>query len=250
MPAEIRPEPLVVGGLVHEYSGTRVLTEVNFTLGTGITALIGVNGAGKSTLMSAICGALRPGSGRISIYGSNPYGRGRARALRQVALMPQFASFPRNMTAAEVIEYLAWMKGCPSRTARERAAQALAQVGLSHRAGAKIGQLSGGMLRRVTLAQALASQAEVLVLDEPSTGLDPQQRREMVALIGQLTGTVLMSSHVLEDVVEVADRVLVLHEGKLHFDGSIAELTALAPAGSSPQKAAETGFLSIISSAR
>jgi ABC-2 type transport system ATP-binding protein len=256
---EPRPDPprpqsvnsaLVVDALGHEYGPARVLGGVSFALELGVTALVGVNGAGKSTLMAAISGALRPTSGRVSINGLNPYSRERSRALRKVSLMPQSASFPRNMTALEVVEYLAWMNGLPGRRARTRAAEALDQVGLSARAKSKVSQLSGGMLRRVALAQALACDAEVIVLDEPSTGLDPEQRRTMVTLIADLDRTVLMSSHVLEDVVDVAERVLVLHDGGLAFDGSVAGLRSLAPAGTDPAKSAEVGFLQLISSRR
>jgi ABC-2 type transport system ATP-binding protein len=241
---------LVVDDLNHEYGSDRVLDGVSFSLGLGVTALVGINGAGKSTLMAAISGALRPTSGRLSITGLNPYSRERSRALRRVSLMPQSASFPKNMTALEVVEYLAWMNGLPGRRARARAAEAIDQVGLSARANSKVGQLSGGMLRRVALAQAVACDADVIVLDEPSTGLDPEQRRTMVTLIAGLERTVLMSSHVLEDVVDVAERVLVLHDGGLAFDGSVAGLRSLAPAGTDPAKSAEVGFLQLISSRR
>lgn len=238
---------LTVEALTHRYGGVQALDQVSFSLDRGATALVGVNGAGKSTLLGAISGALRPASGRIAIHGHDPYGRDRKAALRAVALMPQSVTFPRRMTAQEVVAYLAWMRGLPSGRARRRAAEALERVGLGARAGSRVGELSGGMLRRVALAQALACDAEVILLDEPSTGLDPEQRRTMVDLVAAVKGTVLMSSHILEDVVDVAGRVLVLDAGRIVFDGTVEELKAVAPDGTDPAKAAETGFLRLIS---
>lgn len=237
---------LVVEGLVHRYGDRQALDGVEVRLGRGVTALVGVNGAGKSTLIGAVSGGLRPTSGRVLIGGLDPYGRRRKKALRQVALMPQTASFPKGMTAREVVEYLGWMRGLPVSRARVRAVEALEQVGLGERMSARIGQLSGGMVRRVALAQALACEAEVVLLDEPSTGLDPAQRRTMVELVAGVRGCVVMSSHVLEDVVDVADRVLVLDAGRLLFDGSVAELIALAPEGTAEGKAAEVAFLQLV----
>jgi len=241
---------LAVDSLCHSYGDLKALDNVSFSLDPGVTALVGVNGAGKSTLMSAISGAVRPRSGRVSINGFNPYGRDRRKALRLIALMPQLTSFPKNMTTQEVVEYLTWMRGLRPSEARRAAMESIAQVGLGPRARSKVGQLSGGMQRRVGLAQALASASDVVLLDEPSTGLDPEQRRTMVDLIGALDRTVLMSSHVLEDVVEVASRVLVLNAGQIVFDGTVEQLKSLAPKGTEPGKAAEVGFLNVISSAR
>jgi ABC-2 type transport system ATP-binding protein len=241
---------LDVDEMCHHYGRVAALDGVSFSLVRGVTALVGVNGAGKTTLLGAVSGAVRPMSGRISVAGHDPYGRDRRAALRAVALMPQSVTLPRRMTAQEVVAYLAWMRGAPSRRARQKAAEALERVGLGRRADSKVGELSGGMLRRVALAQALASDAEVILLDEPSTGLDPEQRRTMVDLVGALDGTVLMSSHILEDVVDVAGRVLVLDAGRLVFDGSVEELKSVAPEGTDPAKAAEVGFLHLISSRR
>jgi ABC-2 type transport system ATP-binding protein len=164
--------------------------------------------------------------------------------------MPQELRFPGNFTALEVVEYLTWMRGCPSRSARTRARMALGFVGLGGRMRSKMGELSGGMVRRVGLAQALAAEPEVLLLDEPSTGLDPEQRRIMVDLLSQLEGCVLLSSHVMEDVTEAAQRVLVLHEGQLAFDGDIVALQSHAPTGTPTGRTAEGGFLQIVSKRR
>lgn len=246
---------LEVSRLTHRYGEHRALEEVSFALDDGITALIGVNGAGKTTLMSAVSGAMRPTSGRVAVTGLDPYrSRGRRVALGRLALMPQTVRFPGNMTALEVVEYLTWMRGVSGGRARDLARQALGRVRLSDRADTKVRELSGGMVRRVALAQAVASLPKLLLLDEPSTGLDPRQRRTMVELIAELAAdqdtTVLFSSHVMEDVSDVAARVVVLDEGRLLFDGTVAELSGRAPAGTPEGKVAEAGFLQVLAGDR
>lgn len=233
-------------GLSKKYDQLVALDDVTFALEDGITALVGVNGAGKSTLLTTLAGALRPGQGRVVVGGNDAYSRrSRKEALRHVALVPQLPQFPKNLRAEEVVAYLAWMRGVPSRECMSRAREALDHVGLTARARTKVGALSGGMQRRVALAQALASRADVLLLDEPSTGLDPQQRRAMVDLLRDLPGTVFISSHVMEDVAELANRVIVLDAGKVRFDGTLDGLRALAPVGTPESRTLEAGFLSV-----
>lgn len=242
---------LVVDDVTFGYGSRDVLQGVCATLSAGVTALVGVNGAGKTTLMRVASGGLRPQSGRVRIAEVNPYARGqRKEALGRCALMPQELRFPPNFTALELVEYLTWMRGAGSRSARQKARTSLEFVGLGDRMSSRIGELSGGMVRRVGLAQALAAQPEVLLLDEPSTGLDPEQRRIMVDLLSQLDGCVLLSSHVMEDVTEAAQRVLVLHDGWLAFDGDIGGLQAHAPGGTPAGRTAEAGFLQIVSTRR
>lgn len=233
-------------GLTVRYGRAVAVDTVDVSLGSGIIGLVGVNGAGKSTLLTTLAGARRPDAGRVRVHGSELYGRARSRAaLSRVALVPQLPHFPRSLTAREVVSYLAWMRGTPSRECDARAREALARVGLEQRTDTRMGVLSGGMQRRVALAQALASDADVLLLDEPSTGLDPRQRRTMVELLRGLAGTVLISSHVMEDVADLAHRVLVLDQGRLKYDGSLDGLRALAPAGTPEHRSLEAGFLSL-----
>jgi len=239
-------------GIGHSYSGRVALADVTFSLSPGTTALVGVNGAGKSTLLRIIAGALKPGAGSIRLLDRDPYRlRERRTALRHVALMPQLAVFPPNMTVVEVVSFIGWMRGLKAHRASDRAMRVIEQVGLGDRAHEKVKALSGGMVRRVALAQALVSEPDVLLLDEPSTGLDPEQRRIMVRLIQGLETTVLFSSHVIEDVADVADRVLVLEEGRLVFDDNLSALEAMgAQATSSAEgqsSGIEAGFLRVVS---
>lgn len=221
------------------------LRDVTITLSSGVTALVGVNGAGKSTLLSALSGGLRPTTGRVLVDGADIYGRGRAAALRRTALMPQSLTMPDTLTALEVVSVIGWMRGLPAREVRSRSQVALQAVGLEDRATSRVKALSGGMKRRVALAQAIVASPDVLLLDEPSTGLDPQQRRRMVDIVRTLSGAVLFSSHVMEDVVDTANRVIVLHNGTVVFDGETHRLEQLAPATASTHRA-EAAFLRLI----
>lgn len=239
-------------GVGHSFGGRVALADVTFGLNAGTTALVGVNGAGKSTLLRIIAGALEPGAGSIRVLDRDPYRlRERNAALRHVALMPQLAVFPPNMTVVEVVSFIAWMRGLKAQRASHQAMRAIEQVGLGDRAHEKVKRLSGGMVRRVALAQALVSEPDVLLLDEPSTGLDPEQRRIMVRLIQELETTVLFSSHVIEDVADVADRVLVLEEGRLVFDDHLSALEAMGAQATSSSEGQssgiEAGFLRVVS---
>lgn len=241
---------LTLENVSHAYGSQQVLDEINLVVGDGVTALVGVNGAGKSTLLMIMAGALRHAKGSVFAGGIDLFARRtRARALGKVALMPQSATFPSNMTAHEVVTYTTWMRGSSARVARLRASEALDQVLLGDRANSKIHALSGGMRRRVCLAQAIAAKSEVLLLDEPSTGLDPEQRRIMVELLGQLPGAVLLSSHVMEDVADLASRVLILDQGGLAFDGTVEDLRQRAP-DASDARALEAGFLTVLMRSR
>lgn len=235
-----------VNGLGQRYGQHWALREVDLQLGPGVTALVGVNGAGKSTLLSVLSGGRRPTRGQVLLDGLDLYGSGRKRALGRVALMPQHLSAPGTLTAFEVVSLIGWMRGLGGRRARSRAEAALAAVDLLDRRDSKVRELSGGMQRRVALAQALVTGPDVLLLDEPSTGLDPQQRRRMVEFVKSLSGTVFLSSHVMEDVVDTADRVLVLDQGRLLFDGTPAALDELAPSGASQGRRAEEAFLRLL----
>lgn len=238
---------LLLAEVSHRYRDVRALSRVSVGFDRRRTALIGVNGAGKSTLMAIGSGRLIPSAGRASVGGASLYGRGRRTGLPRVALMPQTADFPGNMTALEVVSYVTWLRGFSRRDSQSQARAALCDVQLGTKAEVKMRQLSGGMTRRVALAQALASRADCLLLDEPSTGLDPEQRKIMVDCLRSIEATVVLSSHVMEDVQDIADRVVVLHQGSVAFDDSLAALLAKVP--SSTPRRAEAAFLAVIAGA-
>ncbi|MGL5865077.1 MAG: ABC transporter ATP-binding protein [Dermatophilaceae bacterium] len=236
-------------GITHRYGRICALDDVSVNLSPGITALLGVNGAGKSTLLGVAAGIVAPMRGTVRVGGFDLHSRSsRNDACRRVNLMPQAASFPSRMPVEDIVSYLTWMKGWPSKDATDRAGWALDQVGLGKRSRSRFGALSGGMARRVALAQAIATEPEVLLLDEPTTGLDPAQRKAMVDLVGGLgeSGvTVLLSSHVVEDIEDLARAVIVLHGGTVRFSGPVEGLAALADPGTR-RSPLESGFFRVI----
>jgi ABC-2 type transport system ATP-binding protein len=223
--------------------GLPVLRGITLAVQPGITGLLGVNGAGKSTLLNVLAGALRPQSGRVELEGVDLYGRGHRQALRDVALMPQELRVPYGARLVDAMRIIAWARGVPSRDASQRADEALERVHLSDRARTRVSRLSGGMRRRFALAQALVADPKLLLLDEPTTGLDPQQRIVVRELITALPdhSTVIMSSHVIEDIEASCERVVVLHDGAIAFDGTLADLRLRDRDGS-----AEGAFLALV----
>lgn len=218
---------LTLDGVCHSYARHRALDHVSSTIGTGVCGLIGENGAGKSTLLGVCSGAQVPTSGHVLIDGVELTARpSRREALRRIAFMPQSASAPGNLSVLETVTYLTWMRGTPWSRARQQARQALALVDLEKMSDTRCKALSGGMQRRVWLAQTLASEADVLLLDEPSTGLDPRQRQLMLTALhraAETGATIVLSSHVLEDVADLADHLVVLTHGTVAFDAAMPE---------------------------
>lgn len=250
----VSAQKLEADSLCHRYGARVALDGVSLTLSSGVTALVGINGAGKSTLLRALAGSQRPTSGAVRVGGKDPYRTGQRRgALAGVGLMPQDARLPPNLTVHEVVTSIGWLKGAPWGSAARRAQEVIEAVGLDDRLNTHVRRLSGGMVRRVALAQALVTNPDILLLDEPSTGLDPEQRRIMIDLVGRIESTVLFSSHVMEDIEDVADRVIVLEEGHVIFDGTLEMLRRRGAAIAKPgahASLAESGFLDLLSETR
>jgi ABC-2 type transport system ATP-binding protein len=200
--------------------------DVSLTLTLGITGLLGTNGAGKTTLIRLALGDLVPTAGTVT---RDP-ARGSAPPL---GYCPQDARFPASFRVRDVFDYLAWLRRIARRERTEQVREALAVAGLEDRAHDRVGSLSGGMVRRMAIAQAFLGRPPVVLLDEPTTGLDPEQRvrcRELVARVAE-RATVLLSSHIIEDVSSLATRVLVIDEGRLVRDLGPDELSGLDSAG-------------------
>lgn len=225
MPIEIRDVEL-------RYGKKTILNQVTANIPPGITGLIGMNGAGKTTLMHAIAGLKKPTTGSITVDGIPVTDRGAARKA-PVAFMTQHMNFPHHMTSIEALTYYQWCRGHSWTQSTTDVTTALAKVGLADKADSKIKHLSGGMKRRLALAATLAANCNTVLLDEPSTGLDPAQRETMVHYLAQLNGTVLLSSHVLEDLHELANHILVVHNAGIAFSGSKEEFLANTTANGS-----------------
>ncbi|MEV8244691.1 ABC transporter ATP-binding protein [Streptomyces rochei] len=219
-------------GLSLSFGRTRALDDVSLRLTPGVTGLLGPNGAGKTTLLRVLATAVPPDRGAFTVLGHDTgSARGRQEVRRRLGYLPQTPGFHPGFTAFEFVDYVAVLKEMTGRAARHREVRrVLEEVGLGEVRGRKIKKLSGGMRQRVALAAALVGDPGFLVLDEPTVGLDPEQRmrfRELIAGAGE-TRTVLLSTHQTEDVAMLCHRVVVMAAGAVRFDGTPAELTARA----------------------
>ncbi|GKQ36952.1 ABC transporter ATP-binding protein [Streptomyces sp. A012304] len=214
------------------YGGTRALDGVSLGLPRGVTGLLGPNGAGKTTLLRVLATAVPPGKGGFTALGHDPAtSAGRLALRRTLGYLPQTPGFHPDFTAFEFVDYVAILKELTDRSARhQEVRRVLEAVDLADVRGQRIKRLSGGMRQRVALAAALVGDPGFLVLDEPTVGLDPEQRmrfRELIAEAGE-GRTVLLSTHQTEDVAMLCHRVVVLAHGRVRFEGTPAELTVRA----------------------
>src|SRR6058998_1931978 len=211
---------------------TRALAGVTFDAGAGITGLLGPNGAGKTTLLRMMATALAPDAGQLRMLGWDPGKADERLAIRRrLGYMPQEPGFHRNFTAFEFVDYVAILKEMVDRRARhDEVRRVLELVGLEGVSGRKIKALSCGMRRRVALAQALLGDPDLLVLDEPTAGLDPEQRLRFHEMVSErsIDRTVILSTHQTEDVAALCPRVVVMDEGRVLFDGTPKDLAGVA----------------------
>lgn len=218
--------------LTRRYGQTVALDNVSLQLDRGIIGLLGPNGAGKTTLLSILATVASPDSGRLSVLGYDPaVARERVEIRRRLGYLPQDLGYHRHFTAAAFLDYVAILKEITdARTRHAEVARVLAATGLEDMARRRIRTLSGGMRRRLGLAQALLGEPGLLVLDEPVSGLDPEQRLRFRELLSQLPGdpVVLLATHQVDDVTAVCSSVVVLLAGQVRFTGTAAELAGLA----------------------
>jgi ABC-2 type transport system ATP-binding protein len=223
-----------VEGLSKRYGSVQALRSVDVTVEHGCTGLVGSNGAGKSTLLRLLLGLIAPDQGRASVLGhdvaSDPLGV-RAR----VGYLPEGPCLPGDVTAADFVAFMGQLGGLPPRAARERASEVCYQVGLDEERYRALGGFSAGMLQRVKLAVALVCDPQLLLLDEPTDGMDPQGREDMLDLIdrarGELGVDVLISTHLLGDVERICDQVVMVHGGRVLVQGPIAVVAGTTDAG-------------------
>lgn len=198
------------------------VNRIDLAIGPGITALVGPNGSGKTTLMNLMAGLLEPSEGRISVLGLSP--RDPERLFRAIGYCTQFDTFPRGMKGWDFVHLYLRLHGLPASEASARAKLAIERVGMSDAADRRLGGYSKGMKQRIKLAQAIAHDPHVLVLDEPLNGLDPLARAEVIALFQGFAAEgrhVILSSHILHEVDELADRVVLIHGGYIVAEGEI-----------------------------
>ena len=217
---------LVADQLTKQYGNVTALNGVSFTISSGVTGILGENGAGKSTAIKIFLGLLQPTSGTATVLGENS---SNVSVRSRLGYMPEHDCLPSMVSAAEFLTHMAELSGLPPNAARTRAADTLRHTGLFEERYRPIGGYSTGMKQRVKLAQALVHDPAFVFLDEPTAGLDPLGREEMLELVRKTHHdfgiSVLLSSHLMADVERTCDRIIVLQGGQLMHAGEVDHFT-------------------------
>ncbi|MFD8638830.1 ABC transporter ATP-binding protein [Streptomyces zaomyceticus] len=240
---------VAVTGLTVRHRRTVALDRLDLSLGPGVHGLLGPNGAGKTSLIRVLATVAAPSSGRVELLGGDATShRERAGIRRRLGYLPQEFGYYPGFTVREFVAYVAWLKEMPSDRVPAAVERAVRRVGLGDRIDARMKTLSGGMVRRAGIAQAVVNEPELLLLDEPTAGLDPEQRVDFRSLLRELgtAATVVVSTHLVEDVAAACTEVALIEGGRLAFQGTTAELTALGGASAdgedSTTHAVERGY--------
>ncbi len=219
-------------GVGRTFGATRALADVDLDMEPGVIGLLGPNGAGKTTLLRLLATALPPSQGEVRVLGRDPEASAeRTDIRRRLGYLPQEVGFPRGFTAFAFVDYIALLKEWTQPAARHaEVRRVLDQVGLSNLVTKRIRAMSGGQRRRVALAQALLGSPPVLILDEPTSGVDPEQRVTLRRVLAEIarTSIVVLSTHQTEDVAALCERVIVLDQGRVRYDGQVTELVRQA----------------------
>jgi ABC-2 type transport system ATP-binding protein len=232
MTVEVHTAAVHVRGLSRRYGPTRALDDVDITVERGVTGLLGPNGAGKTTLLSILATVGEPDSGEVSVFGLDPHDKVERVAIRRrLGYLPQELGYHRHFTVAAFLDYVAILKEIVDRRQRgEEVARVLAATGLDGHARKRIRALSGGMRQRLGIAQALLGRPDLLVLDEPTAGLDPEQRLRFRELVSNLPGdpVIMLSTHQADDIAAICPNVIVLLQGQVRFAGTPVDLAGTA----------------------
>ena len=213
---------LTADRLTKQYKNKIAVDRVSFKLEKGVTGLLGANGAGKTTLIRMLCGILTPTGGTVTFDGHDSSSE-EFRSL--LGYLPQEFGYYPDFTARDFMLYVAALKGLDKTYAAKKSGELLELVNLSDEAKHKIKTFSGGMKQRLGIAQALLNNPKLIVLDEPTAGLDPKERvrfRNMIAELGK-DNIVLLSTHIVSDIEKIADRILIMKDGGIVFDGTEEE---------------------------
>ena len=218
---------LTLTALNKHYGKKHALKNFSYTFQKGVYGLLGPNGAGKSTLMNLITDNLKPDKdGGLILWDGTPIQKLGKYYRAQLGFMPQQQELYANMTAWDFLDYLCALKDIPKKSAKSEIQQALEQVELPDNAHKKIGGFSGGMKQRLLIAQSLLGNPDLIIMDEPTAGLDPKQRviiRELTDRLGQ-DKIILISTHIISDIETIADQILLIRKGELLIHGTVPEL--------------------------
>ena len=242
-----------VRGLVRTFRRTRAVAGVDLSIGPGVFGLLGPNGAGKTTLLRTLATVSRPDSGSLALLGRDPADHRQRREIRRrLGYLPQTLSYYPAFTVDEFVEYFALLKEMPREQVPGAVARAIDRVGLAGRARSRLRTLSGGMLRRAGIAQAIVNDPQLLLLDEPTAGLDPEQRVEFRALLREIgtRSTVVVSTHLVEDVGAACTQVALMLAGRVVFTGTPGELVARGVGHGAGDAPLERGYSAILAGAR
>lgn len=214
---------LIIDRLSKQYKNKIAVDRISLTLHQGVYGLLGANGAGKTTLMRMLCGILRPTSGTVMFENMDVSTEDYR---KELGYLPQDFGYYPNFTGRDFLMYMAVLKGMTKSRAQKRCAKLLDEVGLKEMGDKKIKTYSWGMKQRLGIAQALLSHPRILILDEPTAGLDPKERvrfRDMIAALGK-ESIVILSTHIVSDIEHIADRILLMKDGQIIFNGTQEEI--------------------------
>ena len=242
-----------VSGLTRRFGGALAVAGVDLEVGAGVFGLLGPNGAGKTSLLRMMATAVAPTSGTLRLLGRDPRVHGERREIRRrLGYLPQSPGYYPGFTVSEFVEYFALLKEVPAVRVPGAVATAVQRVGLHGSSRARLRTLSGGMLRRACIAQAIVNEPELLLLDEPTAGLDPEQRVAFRALLRELgqRATVVVSTHLVDDVGAACGHLALMDHGRIVFAGTPDELTARGVGHDTGDAPLERGYSAVLSAAR
>ncbi len=239
--------------LTRRFGRTQAVAGVDLQVGPGVFGLLGPNGAGKTTLLRMMATVLQPSSGSLRLLGRDPHNYGQRREIRRrLGYLPQNLGYYPGFTVVEFVEYFALLKEMPPAQIPAAVAAAVERVELGGRAKSKLRTLSGGMLRRVGIAQAIVNDPELLLLDEPTAGLDPEQRVQFRAVLREFgeKATVVVSTHLVEDVGAACTEVALMDRGLIVFRGTPDELTERGAGHGLGDSPLERGYSAVLAGGR
>ncbi|MEV7087461.1 ATP-binding cassette domain-containing protein [Streptomyces sp. NPDC093085] len=246
-------EPVAsLSGLCQGYGRHRVIEGLDWELGVGVYGLLGPNGAGKTTLLRTLATVAPPQGGRLTICGTEVNSERSAKSVRpSIGYLPQDFGYYPAFSVYDFVRYSAWIRGVPSGDAHRATVKAIEAVDLAGRAKATMKSLSGGMLRRAGIASAIVGSPRLLLLDEPTVGLDPAQRFQFRELVRSMEGAaIVLSTHLVEDVAALCDEVVVVQHGQFLFRGGPQELAEQAGSSDMGDSPLERGYMAALSGRR